>query len=172
MGAAACALRSASALIRFDHRGHGGSPVPGGPYSIADLGGDVLALMDRLGLERASYCGLSIGGMVGQWLAINAPERIEQLILICTRRASCRRVHWPSAPICRAGGAAAPRSSPTPSSAAGSRRRSPRLIPSVVAGHRAMIAATPAEGYAGCCEAIAALDLRAGLLRRRALRRS
>jgi pimeloyl-ACP methyl ester carboxylesterase len=71
-------------VIRFDHRGHGGSPVPAGPYSIEDLGGDVLALMDRLGVERASYCGLSIGGMVGQWLAINAPQRIERLVLICT----------------------------------------------------------------------------------------
>jgi pimeloyl-ACP methyl ester carboxylesterase len=68
--------------ISFDHRGHGRSPVPDGPYEITDLGGDVLALMDRLGIGRASFCGLSIGGMVGLWLAINAPERIERLILI------------------------------------------------------------------------------------------
>lgn len=64
--------------------GHGRSPVPAGPHSIADLGGDVLALMDRLKLARAAYCGVSIGGMVGQWLAVNAPDRIERLILICT----------------------------------------------------------------------------------------
>ncbi len=79
-------------LIAFDHRGHGGSPVPDGPYTIDELGGDVLALLDRLEFARASYCGLSIGGMVGLWLAINAPERIERLILICTS------AHVPRAP--------------------------------------------------------------------------
>ncbi|HZL33340.1 MAG TPA: alpha/beta fold hydrolase, partial [Verrucomicrobiae bacterium] len=64
-------------LIAIDHRGHGSSPVPEGPYEIADLGRDVVALLDTLGLERVAYCGLSIGGMVGQWLAAHVPERIE-----------------------------------------------------------------------------------------------
>src|SRR5581483_11774064 len=77
-------LGARARLIRADHRGHGRSPVPAGPYEVADLGGDVLALLDRLGLERVSYCGLSIGGMVGLWLAINAAERIDRLIVICT----------------------------------------------------------------------------------------
>jgi 3-oxoadipate enol-lactonase len=71
-------------VVRFDHRGHGGSPAPPGPYSIADLGGDVLALLDALGVERASYCGISLGGMIGIWLAEHAPERIERLALLCT----------------------------------------------------------------------------------------
>src|ERR1700710_1597099 len=71
-------------LIRLDHRAHGGSPTPPGPYEIADLGRDVLALMDRLELETASFCGLSIGGMVGIWLGANAPERIDRLMLMCT----------------------------------------------------------------------------------------
>ena len=71
-------------MIRFDHRGHGGSPVPNGPYTIDELGGDVVTMLDRLGLARVSYCGLSIGGMVGLWLGINAPERIDRLILLCT----------------------------------------------------------------------------------------
>ena len=78
------ALEPIAQLVRFDIRGHGRSPVPAGPYRIDDLGRDVLRLMDDLQLERASYCGLSIGGMVGQWLAINAPERLDRLILICT----------------------------------------------------------------------------------------
>src|SRR5258707_15113475 len=78
------ALSARLRVVRFDHRGHGGSPVPPGPYSIEELGRDVLALLDRLGIERASYCGLSLGGMVGMWLAANAPERIERLGLICT----------------------------------------------------------------------------------------
>src|ERR1700722_19027324 len=71
-------------IITFDRRGHGGSPVPEGPYTIAEMGQDVIALMDEIGLERVSYCGLSIGGMVGQWLAGNNPERVENLILIAT----------------------------------------------------------------------------------------
>src|SRR4051812_39232558 len=71
-------------VIRVDARGHGRSPVPDGPYEIADLGADVVALLDRLELDRASFCGLSIGGMVGQWLGAHAPERIDHLVLCCT----------------------------------------------------------------------------------------
>jgi 3-oxoadipate enol-lactonase len=149
-------------LIRFDHRGHGRSPVPPGPYSIADLGGDVIALMDRLGLERASYCGLSIGGMVGQWLAINAPERIEKLVLICTAAFLPPRSNWVErAELVRTAGSAGVVAGTvigrwfTPPFAQTHRE--------LVARYRAMIAATPAEGYAGCCEAIADLDVRAGL---------
>src|SRR5215203_6172649 len=70
--------------VRYEHRGHGRSPAPPGPYEIADLGRDVIALMDRLELQRASHCGVSLGGMVGMWLAANAPERVDRLILICT----------------------------------------------------------------------------------------
>ena len=71
-------------VVRYDHRGHGNSPVPPGPYSLDDLGADALALLDRLGLERVHWCGLSLGGMVGMWMAINAPERIDRLVLCCT----------------------------------------------------------------------------------------
>ena len=71
-------------VVRYDHRGHGGSPVPPGPYSLDDLGADAVALLDRLGLERVHWCGLSLGGMVGMWMAINAPERIDRLVLCCT----------------------------------------------------------------------------------------
>ena len=57
-------------VVRYDRRGHGRSPVPPGPYSIDDLGRDVLELLDELGIERASFCGLSLGGLVGMWLAV------------------------------------------------------------------------------------------------------
>ena len=151
-------------LIPFDHRGHGGSPVPPGPYSIEDLGRDVLALLDRLELERVCYCGLSIGGMVGLWLAASAPERIERLALICTA------AHLPPASSWRER-AAAVRAAGTPEVVADTvveRWFTPAFAaacPEVVARHRAMIAATPAEGYAACCEAIAAMDLRPALAR-------
>jgi 3-oxoadipate enol-lactonase len=68
-------------LIRYDRRGHGQSSVPKGPYSMERLGRDVLAVLDALGLERINWCGLSMGGMVGQWLGAQAPNRIDKLIL-------------------------------------------------------------------------------------------
>lgn len=71
-------------VLRYDMRGHGGSSVPKGPYTIEDMGRDVLALLDGLGHSRVNFCGLSLGGMIGQWLAIHAPERIHSLILANT----------------------------------------------------------------------------------------
>ena len=73
-------------VVRYDHRGHGGSPVPdgAGSTSVADLAGDALRLFDRLGLERVRFAGLSLGGMVGMHLGAHAPERIERLALLCT----------------------------------------------------------------------------------------
>ena len=91
------ALHERFRLLRYDHRGHGGSPIPPGPYAIEDLGRDALALLDRLGIERFSFCGLSIGGMVGMWLASEAPERVERLVLCCTSARSARESSGTSA---------------------------------------------------------------------------
>ena len=71
-------------LVRYDPRGHGRSDVPAGPYTMQRLGRDVLAVLDNLRINRVSWCGLSMGGMVGQWLGANAPERIERLVLTNT----------------------------------------------------------------------------------------
>ncbi|MGY8707224.1 alpha/beta fold hydrolase [Bradyrhizobium sp. 18BD] len=68
-------------VLRYDTRGHGGSDAPPGPYSLDHLGRDVIELMDALQVERAHFCGLSLGGIVGQWLGFRAPERIDRLIL-------------------------------------------------------------------------------------------
>lgn len=68
-------------VVRYDMRGHGASGVPAGAYSTGRLGRDVIELMDELGIERAHFLGLSLGGFVGQWLGIHAPERIDRLIL-------------------------------------------------------------------------------------------
>lgn len=68
-------------VLTYDTRGHGSSDAPAGEYVIDDLGRDVLALLDHLGIERANFCGLSLGGMTGIWLAANHPERIEKLVL-------------------------------------------------------------------------------------------
>ncbi|WP_136415317.1 3-oxoadipate enol-lactonase [Herbaspirillum sp. ST 5-3] len=71
-------------VIRYDTRGHGKSSVPGGPYSIEQLGNDVVALLDHLEIERTHFCGLSMGGMTGIWLGIHRPERIDRLVLCNT----------------------------------------------------------------------------------------
>jgi 3-oxoadipate enol-lactonase len=68
-------------LLRYDSRGHGASDVPAGPYSLDRLGRDAGELLDALNIDRAHFLGLSLGGMVGQWLGIHAPERIDRLIL-------------------------------------------------------------------------------------------
>src|SRR4249920_3075182 len=68
-------------VIRYDQRGHGKSGVPPSPYSMERFGRDVLAILDDLNIEKVHWCGLSMGGMVGQWLGANAPTRIDKLIL-------------------------------------------------------------------------------------------
>lgn len=150
------ALAHSRRVVRFDHRGHGGSPVPPGPYTIDDLGGDVLALADHLGIGRFHYAGLSLGGMVGMWLATRAPERIETLTLLCTSAFLPPAEAWldRAATVRRAGLAAV-------AEAVLARWFTPAFTN--VEPYRQMLLRTPVEGYAACCEAIAALDLRPDL---------
>jgi 3-oxoadipate enol-lactonase len=151
------ALSERHRVVRYETRGHAGAPVPDGPYSLADLGGDVLALLDRLEVERVRFIGLSLGGMTGMWLGVNAPERIDALALLCTSAMLARDVDWPAR-------AALVREQGTGAIAAGTVERwfTPEFIaerPDVAARWRATIADTPSEGYAGCAEAIGAMDL-------------
>lgn len=151
-------------LVRVDHRGHGGSPAPPGPYEIADLGRDVVTLLDRLAIERASYCGLSIGGMVGIWLAAHVPERIERLVLICTSARMAPATAWAD----RAAAVRAAGSTEVIADAVVERWLTPDFAaahPDLRARLRAMLAATPAAGYAACCGAIERMDLRGDLTR-------
>jgi 3-oxoadipate enol-lactonase len=143
-------------LVRYDHRGHGGSPVPPGPYTIEDLGGDVLALLDRLGIERVSFCGLSLGGMVGMWLASEAPVRVERLVLCCTSARFAPDTFDSRARTVRADGVGAI------ADAVVERWFTPAFRegrPEVAECARRMLLETPAEGYAGCCEALRDADL-------------
>src|SRR5579871_5175731 len=71
-------------VLRYDARGHGQSEVPAGDYTIGDMAGDVVGLLDALGLQSVRYCGLSIGGLTGQWLALNAPHRFKEIVLCST----------------------------------------------------------------------------------------
>lgn len=165
-GARASDAVAAIRAIPFDHRGHGRSPRgdDDGPPSIAAMGADVLALLDRLGIARAHYCGLSIGGMVGMWLAANAPERIDRLTLICTS------AHLPPADAWRTRGATVRSAGSTApiADAVLSRWLTPgyaRAHPESASMLREMLLAAPADGYADACEAIAGMDLRSGLPR-------
>lgn len=88
------ALTGRSRVIRVDLRGHGGSPATGGPCRMDELAGDVLALLDDLGLRRVHWCGLSLGAMVGMYLASEAPERIGRLALCCTSAHFADPVPW------------------------------------------------------------------------------
>ena len=71
-------------VIRYDARGHGESSVPVGPYTIEQLGLDALAILDDVGVDAADVCGISLGGMTAQWLGLNAPDRVNSLVLANT----------------------------------------------------------------------------------------
>jgi 3-oxoadipate enol-lactonase len=150
-------------IVRYDHRGHGGSPVPAGPYAIEDLGRDLLRLLDRLALERVAFCGLSLGGMVGLWLASNAPERVDRMVLCCTAARMPRPEDYATrAKVVRAHGMAAI------ADTAISRWFTPAFMarrPDVVTRIKGQLLGTPPEGYAATCEAVAAMDLRGDLPR-------
>jgi 3-oxoadipate enol-lactonase len=158
------ALSRSYTTIAYDQLGHGRSPVPEGPYSIEQLGRAAIELMDSLGLERAAFVGLSIGGMVGQWLAAHAPERIDRLVLLCTA------AHFPSPDpwrdrirtVTEAGSVG------VIAEAVVARWLTPEFAaahPERAEGLRTMLAAQPVAGYAACCAALATLDLRDDLAR-------
>lgn len=155
--AQAAALSDRFRVLRYDTRGHGESPVPPGPYTVGDLGGDVLALLDRLELERVSFCGLSIGGMTGMWLGVHAPERIDRLVICCTGMHLPPPEMWiERAGLVRTEGMEAVIDATierwfTPAF----RERSPEAVERI----REAFLRTDPEGYAGCCEALAAFDM-------------
>jgi 3-oxoadipate enol-lactonase len=144
-------------VVRYNYRGHGGSPAPAGPYKLDDLAGDLLELLDSLGVDRFSYAGVSIGGMVGMWLGAHARERVARLALVCTSARFESPDPWLSrAAQVRAAGIASIADQVvsrwfTP----GYAREHPDLVRRFTDG----LSAVDDEGYAGCCEAIAAMDL-------------
>jgi 3-oxoadipate enol-lactonase len=173
------ALREHFRLLRYEHRGHGRpagaagisspaasadpgqSPAPAGPYAIDELGRDVLGLLDAHGIERAAYCGISLGAMVGMWLAAHAPERIAGLGLCCTSAFLPPAAMWTArAEQVRCAGMA------SIAEPVVSRWFTPQFrdrCPSVPASFVDGLLGTDPQGYAGCCDAIAAMDLRPAL---------
>ncbi len=148
-------------VVRYDTRGHGRSPVPPGPYRIDDLADDLLRLLDRLEVDRAHLVGLSLGGMTAMRVAARNPDRVDRLAVLCTSALLGPAEDWRDrASMVLSDGTAAIADRVvgrwfTDEFAHGN--------PLIIDSHRSMIASTPPGGYAGCCLAIAEMDLRADL---------
>ena len=156
-------LAASYRVLRYDTRGHGLSSVTPGPYSIERLGRDVVALLDALAIQRAHFCGLSLGGMTGMWLGVHAAERIDHLALCnTTARIGSPGLYDARIDAVRAGGM--------------------RVVVDAVMGRwftadfiaqheehvapvRAMLEHAPADGYIACCEAIRDMDQRDAISR-------
>ena len=145
-------------LVRYDRRGHGRSAVTAPPYSMGQLGRDVLAIMDGLNIKKANWCGLSMGGMVGQWLGANAPERFDRLILCNTSCFYADKDAWNDRITTVKKDGVAPLAA-----AVAGRWFTQGFIarePAQVARLRKMVEETSVDGYLGCCAAIRDMDHR------------
>ena len=146
-------------VVRYDRRGHGKSGVPPGPYSMERFGKDVLAILDDLNIEKVHWCGLSMGGMVGQWLGANAPERIDRLILANTCSYYPDPTNWNNRikAVSENGLASIADTVIAAWLTADFREREPQIAAKL----KAMLIASPVQGYIACCEALSTLDQRA-----------
>ena len=158
-------LGSSHRVIAVDARGHGRSPVPPRPYTLEELAGDVVALLDRLGIERADYVGLSMGGMVGQALALKHPSRLGRLVIACSTSSYGPegRPNWQARiKAVEQGGLEGIRDMVASRYFSdGFRAAHPDIVKKVMD----RFVQTPREGYLGCCDAIAQLDYAKDLAR-------
>lgn len=151
------ALRGAFRCFVFDARGHGGSDAPQGDYALDQLGRDALAVLDAAGVSQAHVCGLSLGGLVAQWLGVHAPERVASLTLANTASRIGGRDSWEArrrTVLADGLSAIADMAMERFFSLAFRTQR-----PAVVAEARAILLAGSAAGYAGCCAALRDADL-------------
>jgi 3-oxoadipate enol-lactonase len=145
-------------VLRYDIRGHGQTEVPPGPYTIESFARDFLGLLDALDIERAHFCGVSLGGFIGQWLGANRPERIEALVLANTAARSGTEQGWNDriAQVCRGGLQSIEAALLGRWFSADFMARDPATVDRV----RQMLLTTPVDGYAAACGAIRDMDLR------------
>lgn len=156
--AQAAALADRHRVIRYDARGHGASQTPAGDYSLAQLGGDTLVVLDAAKAPRADICGLSLGGLTAQWLAIHAPERVGRLALANTAARIGSAEAWADRmDRVRQGGVQAVADMAMERFFAQDFRAA---APATVAEFRRRLIATPVDGYVGCCAALRDADLR------------
>lgn len=163
------ALASQFRVLQYDCRGHGSSSVSPAPYTLDELGNDLVALLDHLGIEHAHFCGLSLGGMVGMWLGIHEARRVDGLVLANTAARIGTREGWDEriATVRRSGLAQLANATLERWFTAPFRQGSLQEMDTI----RTMIASTPPEGYVGCCAALRDGDLRpqVGTIRARTL---
>jgi 3-oxoadipate enol-lactonase len=145
-------------LIRYDRRGHGQSGVPQGPYSMERFGRDVIAVLDALKIEKTNWCGLSMGGMVGQWLGANAPNRVDKLIFSNTNFYYADKGPWNDRIkfVTEKGLEALVDANLQRWFTGGFRARAPETM----ARMKAMFLATKLPGYIASCEAVRGMDFR------------
>lgn len=152
------ALQNEYFIVCYDTRGHGQSSAPKGPYSLEELGQDVVDLLDYLKVDKAFFCGISMGGMTGQWLAIHHPDRFHHLMLCNTAAKIGNEAAWTDrAQLVRDQGL-----NPIAATAA-SRWFTEVFIsshPDVVETLSDTLAVGSSEGYASCCEALSCADTR------------
>lgn len=150
-------LESSFRILRYDMRGHGAGFAPPGPYTIEQLGGDLIFLMDELGIERSHLCGLSLGGQVALWMGIKAPQRAHRIVLANTAARIGTSEAWNDriANIRRSG--MAPLALTTLERWFTPKYRQEHSPEMEIV--RQMIAATGINGYAGCCAALRDSDL-------------
>ena len=145
-------------VLRYDTRGHGASDAPAGSYSMDRLGRDVVELLDAVGVGQVAYCGLSLGGMTGQWMGIREPDRINRLILANTSSYMGPPSAWDDRIAMVRNGGMAPLAG-----ASVSRWFTPEFQAahgSAIASIEAGLLATQSSGYIGCCAAIRDMDMR------------
>lgn len=148
-------------VLRYDSRGHGASSAPPGAYSMDRLGRDVVGLLDSLALAKIFFCGLSQGGMIGQWLGARVPERLDRLVLANTSAYMGPPANWQT----RIDNVLASGIEPI-AQASIERWFTPSFsarAPDAVTRIRKMLLANDARGYAGCCAAIRDMDMRSYL---------
>ncbi|WP_409027156.1 3-oxoadipate enol-lactonase [Janthinobacterium sp. SUN098] len=159
--AQAAALAGDFFVVRYDTRGHGQSASAGAPFDIGRLGLDVVALLDHLDIARAAFCGISMGGLIGQWLGIHEPRRLTQLVLANTAARIGGAAPWQlRAEQVRRDGMAAV------ADGAAARWFTPQFIAreaDTVARMVATLRSQDAGGYAACCDVLAQTDLHAGV---------
>jgi len=148
-------------VLRYDTRGHGASSAPSGPYNFDQLGNDVIGLLDALRIDRVFFCGLSMGGMIGQWLGVHAPDRMNKLVLCSTGAKIGNAETWNARidTVRRLGMKSISTAVIERWFTARFRKQSPGLVEKT----KQMIESTDVEGYAACCGALRDSDLRASL---------
>jgi 3-oxoadipate enol-lactonase len=153
------ALTARYRVLRYDTRGHGGTDAPAGPYTLETLAEDTQGLLQALGIPRTHFIGLSMGGMIGQLLGLQAPQMLYSLVLCDTmsRVPTEAKPMWEERIHTAETRGMEPLVQPTLERWFTTPFREKRL--EVIDKVRAMIRATPTRGYAGCCHAIAALNL-------------